>query len=113
MTTDQVLIGTGLMVALFHAVDTDPQHTAADALAGLAASAVTSVVGGAAGAVVAHSAGLPLPARSDLLFVVREGDRLEPVTEGRRPEPGPGDTPVLLVPAVAAGGGRVSRGRVA
>ncbi|SHK70265.1 hypothetical protein [Actinacidiphila paucisporea] len=51
------------------------------------------------GTVVARSADRPIPPDSDLLFVVRSGDRLVPVTEGSTPAPEPGDTLVLLVPA--------------
>ncbi|MGW1537107.1 cation:proton antiporter [Streptomyces aureus] len=40
-----------------------------------------------------------VPADSDLLFVVRPGHRLEPVTEDNAPRPDPGDTLVLLAPA--------------
>jgi NhaP-type Na+/H+ or K+/H+ antiporter len=41
-----------------------------------------------------------VPADSDLLFVVRPGHRLEPVTEDTTPRLDPGDTLVLLAPAI-------------
>jgi len=50
------------------------------------------------GAVVALPAGGPVPPGSDLLFVVRRGERLEPVTDGTTPRPEQGDTLVLLTP---------------
>ncbi|MFI1093905.1 cation:proton antiporter [Streptomyces sp. NPDC020917] len=49
-------------------------------------------------AVVALPAGGPVPPGSDLLFVVRRGERLEPVTGGSAPRPEQGDTLVLLTP---------------
>lgn len=61
------------------------------------------------GAIVALPAGGPVPTGSDLLFVVRLGHRLEPVTEGSTPRTEPGDTLVLLAPAVD---GRPSQGTV-
>lgn len=58
-------------------------------------------------AIVARPADAPLPPGSDLLFVVRRGDRLEPVTEGTTPPAGPGDTVILLA---APAGARPSPG---
>ncbi|KUJ65573.1 sodium:proton exchanger [Streptomyces albus subsp. albus] len=51
-------------------------------------------------AVLALPAGDAPPPGSDPLFLVRPDGRLDPVTEGSTPLPGPGDTAVLLVPGV-------------
>ncbi|TKT01920.1 cation:proton antiporter [Streptomyces lasalocidi] len=48
--------------------------------------------------IVAVPAREPVPSGSDLLFVVRPGHRLEPVTGGGPPHVGPQDTLVLLTP---------------
>ncbi|OIJ64313.1 cation:proton antiporter [Streptomyces mangrovisoli] len=50
------------------------------------------------GSIVAVPADGPVPTGSSLLFVVRHGHRLEPVTEANTPTPEPGDTLVLLAP---------------
>jgi len=57
-------------------------------------------------AIVAIPADDGVPADGELLFVVRPGHRLEPVTEANTPRPDPGDTLVLLAPATD---GRPSR----
>lgn len=56
-------------------------------------------------AVIAQPADDAAPTGSDLLFVVRHGDRLVAVTEGSTPLPEPGDTLVLLTPAGGRGTG--------
>ncbi|MER5436316.1 cation:proton antiporter [Streptomyces sp. NPDC002588] len=58
-------------------------------------------------AVLAQPADDALPPDCDLLFLVRPDGRLDPVTEGSTPLPGPGDTVVLLAP-----GGRRGRPEV-
>ncbi|WP_393063026.1 cation:proton antiporter [Streptomyces sp. LN549] len=47
---------------------------------------------------VVQEASAPVPLGSETLFVVRDGLRLEPVTEKRRIRPGEGDSVVLLTP---------------
>ncbi|MFE8017923.1 cation:proton antiporter [Streptomyces antibioticus] len=54
-------------------------------------------------AIVAVPATDGVPPDSDLLFVVRPGHRLEPLTADGPPRPGPGDILVLLAPAVDSG----------
>ncbi|MEV0637173.1 cation:proton antiporter [Streptomyces sp. NPDC050619] len=49
-------------------------------------------------AVLAQPAADALPPGCDVLFLVRRDGRLDPVTEGSRPLPRPGDTVVLLTP---------------
>ncbi|WP_392754842.1 cation:proton antiporter [Streptomyces sp. LN590] len=49
--------------------------------------------------IVTRPADQAAPAGWDMLFLVRGDGRLEPVTEGNRPLPGPGDLAVLLAPA--------------
>ncbi|MEV6192870.1 cation:proton antiporter [Streptomyces sp. NPDC051920] len=50
--------------------------------------------------IVAVPAADGIPSDSDLLFVVRPGHRLEPVTEDGTPRLDPGDTLILLTPAI-------------
>ena len=52
----------------------------------------------------------PLPAETEVLFLIRADGRLVPVTERARPAPQAGDTAVVLDPKpeqTAAGGGQV------
>ncbi|MET8269559.1 cation:proton antiporter [Streptomyces sp. NPDC005096] len=49
--------------------------------------------------IVTRPADQAAPAGWDMLFLVRDDGRLDPVTEANRPLPGPGDLAVLLAPA--------------
>jgi NhaP-type Na+/H+ or K+/H+ antiporter len=49
--------------------------------------------------ILAYPASGKLPDGHDLLFLIRQEGKLEPVTEGRQPDPRAGDTAVVLGPA--------------
>ncbi|MGW6144897.1 hypothetical protein [Streptomyces sp. NPDC055140] len=93
MTTEQVLIGMGLTLVL--AVGSQILASRLRIPTDLTRPVLSRRYEDGA-AVQAQPAADALPPGCDVLFLVRRVGRLDPVTEGSRPLPLPGDTVVLL-----------------